>query len=125
VRQDGFDGSERVTPRPEPAEQPIDLKFALLPLHLLAHARIHLDPNSEARDAHPSEGISGKHDLEEGDALHLIDLGGGAFVLTLSQPRIPKLSSALERIREKEGISIDDMLEGLREQRQHYDVETG
>lgn len=58
-----------------------------------------------------------KHNLKEGDALHLVDLGGGAFVLTPTPPRIPELSDALEQIREDEGVSIDDMLTDLREER--------
>jgi len=58
-----------------------------------------------------------KHNLTEGDALHLVDLGGGAFVMTPTQPRIPELSSALEQIREEEGVTFDEMLSGLREER--------
>lgn len=63
------------------------------------------------------EAIRDKHHLKEGDSFFLVDLGGGAFVLTPSQPRIPDLSNRLEQIREEEGVSIEEMLEGLREQR--------
>jgi bifunctional DNA-binding transcriptional regulator/antitoxin component of YhaV-PrlF toxin-antitoxin module len=66
-----------------------------------------------------------KHDLKEGDALHLVDLGGGAFVMTLARPRIPELSSALEQIREDEGVSTEEMLNGLREERRRSNEETG
>lgn len=58
-----------------------------------------------------------KHNLKEGDALHVMDLGGGALVLTPNRPRIPELSESLEQIREAEGVSIDDMLAQLREER--------
>jgi bifunctional DNA-binding transcriptional regulator/antitoxin component of YhaV-PrlF toxin-antitoxin module len=66
-----------------------------------------------------------KHNLEEGDALYLVDLGGGAFVMTLARPRIPELSSALERIREDEGVSTEELLNGLREERRRSNEETG
>lgn len=62
-----------------------------------------------------------KHSLKEGDALHLMDLGGGAFVLTPTRPRIPELSEALGKIRKDEGVSIDDMLTDLREKRRRRD----
>lgn len=62
-----------------------------------------------------------KHNLKEGDALYLVDLGGGSFVLTPTQPRIPEISKDLEQIREEEGVSISDMLDGLREERRRED----
>lgn len=65
-----------------------------------------------------------KHHLKEGDSFSLLDLGGGAFVLAPSQPRLPDLSNRLEQIREEEGVSIEEMLEGLREQRQRHDEQT-
>jgi bifunctional DNA-binding transcriptional regulator/antitoxin component of YhaV-PrlF toxin-antitoxin module len=58
-----------------------------------------------------------RHNLKEGDALHLVDLGSGAFVLTSTPPQIPELSGALEQIREDEGVSIEEMLDGLRNER--------
>lgn len=64
-----------------------------------------------------------KHNLKEGDSLHLVDLGGGAFVLTPTNPRIPELTGALERIREDEGVSMEDMLAGLREERRRHGEE--
>lgn len=61
--------------------------------------------------------VCDEHHLKEGDSFSLMDLGGGAFVLTPLHPRIPDLSDRLERIREEEGVAIEKMLEGLREQR--------
>jgi AbrB family looped-hinge helix DNA binding protein len=61
-----------------------------------------------------------KHNLKEGDSLHLVDLGGGSFVLTPTKPRIPELTGALERIREDEGVSMEDMLTGLRKERRRH-----
>lgn len=65
-----------------------------------------------------------KHNLKEGDALHVMDLGGGALVLTPTRPRIPELSESLEEIREAEGVSIDDMLADLREERRRGEEES-
>jgi AbrB family looped-hinge helix DNA binding protein len=65
-----------------------------------------------------------KHNLEEGDALHVMDLGGGALVLTPTRPRIPELSEALEQLREAEDVSIDDMLADLREERRRGEGES-
>lgn len=64
-----------------------------------------------------------KHNLKEGDALHVMDLGGGALVLTPTRPRIPELSESLEEIREAEGVSIHDMLADLREERRRDEEE--
>lgn len=58
-----------------------------------------------------------QHDLSEGDALSIIDLGGGAFVVTPTMPGLPELSRKLERIREEEGVSLNDLLDGLDEER--------
>lgn len=65
--------------------------------------------------------IREEHHLEEGDSFSLVDLGGGAFILTPLYPRIPSLSDRLKQIREEEGVSIEEMLNGLREQRRRYD----
>ena len=59
-----------------------------------------------------------KHGLEEGDALHLVDLGGGMFVITPMMPAVPGLAEEINRIRQREGISLEALLEGLKEQRE-------
>jgi bifunctional DNA-binding transcriptional regulator/antitoxin component of YhaV-PrlF toxin-antitoxin module len=65
-----------------------------------------------------------KHNLKEGDSLHVMDLGGGALVLTPTRSRIPELSESLEQIREAEDVSIDDMLADLREERRRGEEES-
>ena len=57
-----------------------------------------------------------KYDLEEGDALYLVD-AGGAFVLTPMEPMVPSLSAKIEEIREETGLSIDELLNRLQEER--------
>jgi len=57
-----------------------------------------------------------KYDLEEGDALHLVDIGG-TFVLTPMQLIVPRLAREIERLREEAGLSTDELLQRLREER--------
>ena len=57
-----------------------------------------------------------KYDLGEGDALHLVDVGG-AFVLTPMQPMVPSLSRKIEEVREESGLSIEGLLTRLQEGR--------
>lgn len=66
------------------------------------------------------EGPPDRHRLKEGDALHPVDSGGGAFVITPVESRIPESSRALEQIREEEGVFIDELLSDLREDRQKH-----
>lgn len=61
--------------------------------------------------------LRAKYKIEEGDVFTLIDLDG---VLILS-PRVsivPKLVGEIERLREASGLTIEDLVEGLDEQRQ-------
>jgi bifunctional DNA-binding transcriptional regulator/antitoxin component of YhaV-PrlF toxin-antitoxin module len=57
-----------------------------------------------------------KYDLEEGDALHLVD-AGGTFVLTPMQPMVPSLSVQIEELREETGLSVEELLDRLRNER--------
>jgi AbrB family looped-hinge helix DNA binding protein len=59
-----------------------------------------------------------KYGIEEGDALHLVDLGSGMFVVTPMMPAVPSLVEKIEAIREEEGISAEELLVGLRKQRE-------
>jgi bifunctional DNA-binding transcriptional regulator/antitoxin component of YhaV-PrlF toxin-antitoxin module len=53
-----------------------------------------------------------KYDLEEGDALQLVDVDG-VFVLTPMAPVVPKLAREIQQLREQEGISTDELLQHL------------
>lgn len=58
-----------------------------------------------------------KYGIEEGDALHLVDLGGGMFVATPMMPAVPSLVDEIEAIRQDGGVSLEDLRAGLREER--------
>lgn len=60
-----------------------------------------------------------KYGIRAGDTFHLVDLDG-VFVLTPMTPMVPELAREIERIREEAGISFDELLQGLREQRERY-----
>ncbi len=57
-----------------------------------------------------------KYRLEEGEPLALLDLEG-VFILAPKVPLVPKLVGEIERIRQQAGIPVEDLLEGLDEQR--------
>lgn len=57
-----------------------------------------------------------KYNLDEGDALHLVDVDG-TFVLTPLQPVVPSLAQEIERLREEAGLTTDELLERLRDER--------
>lgn len=57
-----------------------------------------------------------KYDLDEGDALHLVDVDG-TFVLTPMQPVVPALAREIERLREEKGLSTDQLLKRLQDER--------
>ena len=60
-----------------------------------------------------------RHSLEPGDTLTLIDLDG-AFFVAPKVSLVPKLAAEIERLRQDAGLSIEDLLEGLDEQRRCY-----
>lgn len=63
--------------------------------------------------------LRAKYNLEEGDVLTLIDLED-AFFISPKVSVVPKLAAEIERLREEAGLSVEDLLEGLDEQRRHY-----
>lgn len=60
-----------------------------------------------------------KYNLKEGDLLHLLDLDG-IFVLTKNEPELIELAAEIERERIEMGVSVQEMLDGLRDQRSRY-----
>jgi AbrB family looped-hinge helix DNA binding protein len=66
----------------------------------------------------PSE-IRSKYGIKAGDTFHLVDLDG-IFVLTPLVPMVPELAREIERARLEAGLSIEDLLHTLREQREQY-----
>ena len=60
-----------------------------------------------------------KYKLNEGDVLTLLDLDG-IFLLTPKPSIVSKLAHQIEQLRQKEGLCIEDLIEGLVKQRQLY-----
>lgn len=60
-----------------------------------------------------------KYSIEAGDTYYLVDLDG-LFVLTPMKPMVPELAREIERMRQEAGVSIEELLHGLREQRERY-----
>ena len=63
-----------------------------------------------------------KYGIKAGDTFRLVDLDG-IFVLTPMVPMVPELVREIERMRREAGLSIEEMLIGLREQREQYHLE--
>jgi len=63
-----------------------------------------------------------KYGIRPGDTFHLMDLDG-IFVLTPMVPMVPELAREIERMRRDAGLSIEELLTGLREQRERYYLE--
>jgi AbrB family looped-hinge helix DNA binding protein len=60
-----------------------------------------------------------KYGIEPGDTFRLVDLDG-IFVLTPMVTMVPELAREIERARLEAGLSIEELLSGLREQREQY-----
>jgi bifunctional DNA-binding transcriptional regulator/antitoxin component of YhaV-PrlF toxin-antitoxin module len=69
----------------------------------------------------PSE-LREKYTIREGDTFSLVDMGG-IFVLTPMVPMVPDLAREIEKIRREAGISTEELLQGLREERARYSQE--
>ena len=63
-----------------------------------------------------------RYKIKPGDTFRLLDLDG-IFVLTPMVPMVPELAREIERARLEAGLSVEEMLEGLREQRERYVAE--
>ena len=60
-----------------------------------------------------------EYGIEPGDTFRLIDLDG-IFVLTPMVTMVPELAREIERARNEAGLSIEELLVNLREQRERY-----
>jgi len=68
-------------------------------------------------------GLREKYNVKEGDTFRLVDLDG-IFVLTPMVPLAPELAREIERLRLEAGLSTEELLDGLRQQRERYYRET-
>lgn len=60
-----------------------------------------------------------KYGIEAGDTFRVLDLDG-IFVLTPMVAMVPELAREIESLRLEAGIGVQELLEGLREQRERY-----
>ena len=63
-----------------------------------------------------------KYGIQAGDILRLVDLDG-VFVLTPMMPMVPELAREIEKLRTEAGLSTEDLLVALREERARYTQE--
>jgi len=63
----------------------------------------------------PSE-FRARHNIQPGDGFRLLDLNG-IFVLT---PMVPELAREIEPTPVESGLNVEEMLHGLRDQRERY-----
>jgi AbrB family looped-hinge helix DNA binding protein len=69
----------------------------------------------------PAE-VRERYNIKPGDTFRLLDLDG-IFVLTPMVPMVPELAQEIERARLEAGLSVEEMLKALREQRDQYVAE--
>jgi bifunctional DNA-binding transcriptional regulator/antitoxin component of YhaV-PrlF toxin-antitoxin module len=60
-----------------------------------------------------------RYKIKPGDTFKIIDLDG-IFVLMPMTPMVPELAREIERARVDAGLSIEEMLASLRDQRERY-----
>ena len=63
-----------------------------------------------------------KYNIENGKIFRLVDLDG-IFVFVPMVPMVPELANEIERIRLEAGLSLDELMEDLRKQRERYHKE--
>jgi len=61
-----------------------------------------------------------RYNLDEGDVLTCVDLGEGAFLLTPRVSQVARLGDQVARLMEREGVSLDDVLDTLDQEREDY-----
>lgn len=60
-----------------------------------------------------------RYNIKPGATFRILDLDG-VFVLTPTAPLVPELAREIERARIEAGLSVEEMLKSLREQRERY-----
>ncbi len=60
-----------------------------------------------------------KYAMEDGDEFTLVDLGDGDFYLSRRTSSVSALIDKMVRMREEAGLSVEDILAGLAEEREN------
>ena len=63
-----------------------------------------------------------RYHIQAGDTFRLVDIEG-VLVLVPMTPMVPELAREIERARIEAGLSVEEMLTSLREQRERYVAE--
>jgi len=66
--------------------------------------------------------VRSAHDIEPGDTFQLVDLDG-VLVLTRRALFVPELAREIERVRLDAGLTAEELLEDLAEERRRYPAE--
>lgn len=61
-----------------------------------------------------------QYDLNPGDVLTLIDLGGGAFLITPQVSRLARQADQVAQVLSEQGVTLDDILTTLDQERETY-----
>ena len=61
-----------------------------------------------------------KYGIDEGDVITLIDLGDGSFLLTPIVTQVDRLGDRVARAMKEAGVSEDELLAALDEERERY-----
>jgi AbrB family looped-hinge helix DNA binding protein len=64
----------------------------------------------------PSE-LRRKYSLDEGDVFSVIDMGDGSLVLVPRVSVVPKLVAEIQALRREAGLSLEELLSGLPDER--------
>ena len=61
-----------------------------------------------------------QYGLSEGDVFTIVDLGGGAFLLTPGVSEVARLGDQMAEILGEEGVTIEELIQTLEEERERY-----
>lgn len=61
-----------------------------------------------------------KYGVDEGDVFTLIDMGDGSFLLTPRISQVNRMGDRVAEILHSEGLSLDDLLSTLEDERERY-----
>jgi len=61
-----------------------------------------------------------QYNLDEGDVFTLVDLGDGSFLLTPQVSQVAHLGDQVARLMEEDGVTVEEMLEALDQEREIY-----
>ena len=79
----------------------------------------HLQIRNKGSLTLPAE-LRRKYRLNEGDVLTLVDLGEGVFVLYPGFTELERPADRVAQMMAEEGVSVEDILSALDEERQRY-----